>query len=282
MPLALEVSRPTFAGIATYPPGATFGPRTMIDYEFVWMMEGDAEYRWGATTVAAPAGAVVLCRPGAEDFFRWDPRGTTKHAYFHFDIEQIPPEWGEPASWPLVRAPDEGDILLALFAYVLRRHTSADPLLLKLTIAQMLWAFLKGESMRGELPEPALPMAVERALDHLYRSLDANPAASIHLEDLASAAAVTPEHLCRLFRRSLSRSPVETVWLARLDRALELVLRTNFSVAEIADACGFASPFHFSRRFKQAYGAPPRALRERVAAGDFPPLPRLLRWRSSG
>lgn len=278
MPFALDVSLPRFAGIATYPPGATFGPRTMLDYEFVWMIEGDAGYRWNEQTAPAPTGAVVLCRPGGQDFFRWDPQRTTKHAYFHFDLLEIPEAWGEPSTWPLVRRPEEGDILLTLFSYVLHRHETADPLLLRLTITQMLWAFLKGESMRGGLPEAPLPDAVERALAFLYGTLEANSAAPIVLEDLASAAAVTPEHLCRLFRRSLSRSPIETVWLARLDRALELVLRTNFTVAEIADACGFASPFHFSRRFKAAFGDSPRALRERVAAGDLPPLPRLLRW----
>ena len=74
----LRILRPTQSGVATYPPGATFGPRKMLDYEFVWINEGDCEYRWNQTTVACPAGAVVLCKPGL-DHFRWDPdsaRGT--------------------------------------------------------------------------------------------------------------------------------------------------------------------------------------------------------------
>lgn len=51
----LDVSLPA-GGVATYPAGASFGPRVMHDWEFVWMMEGDAEYRWGETTVVAPEG----------------------------------------------------------------------------------------------------------------------------------------------------------------------------------------------------------------------------------
>lgn len=34
------------AGIAAYPPGATFGPRLHYDFEFLWVMEGDARARF--------------------------------------------------------------------------------------------------------------------------------------------------------------------------------------------------------------------------------------------
>jgi transcriptional regulator GlxA family with amidase domain len=42
--------------------------------------------------------------------------------------------------------------------------------------------------------------------------------------------------------------------------------------------CGFASQFHFSRRFKEAYGRSPRMLRREIAAGAVPPVPKLLRY----
>ena len=75
---------------------------------------------------------------------------------------------------------------------------------------------------------------------------------------------------------------METVRLARLDRAATLLARSNYSIGEIAAMCGFASPFHFSRRFKESYGEPPRALRDRVRAGAVSPEPRLLRVRPAG
>src|SRR5262245_48279513 len=101
--MELELSLPTSSGIATYPSGATFGPRTMYDYEFVWIIEGEVEYRWGKRVVAAPSGAVVLCRPGAVDFFRWDPRRRTRHGFFHFHILDTPHDWPPEEQWPLVR-----------------------------------------------------------------------------------------------------------------------------------------------------------------------------------
>src|SRR5437016_3124786 len=104
----LELSLPTAVGVATYPPGASYGPREMRDFEFVWIIEGDAEYFWGEIAVQATEGAIVLCRPGARDFFRWDRKRRTRHGYFHFHIVRHPRDWGNPKHWPLLRAGLEG------------------------------------------------------------------------------------------------------------------------------------------------------------------------------
>ncbi|MGH7142877.1 MAG: helix-turn-helix transcriptional regulator [Planctomycetota bacterium] len=340
----LQLSLPTGRGVAIYPPGATFGPRQMRDYEFVWLMEGDAEYRWGATTVAAPEGSIVLCRPsveGASDEFRWDPVKSTRHAYFHFDVLSLPPDWPPPTQWPLVRPAVEGDVLRPLFRHLLTwvkgpdatapgatlptpviavapatvsapaggsagasvggntggavgsgaagdatvaapealwQIAHRDEMLCRLTMMHMLTAFVSGDVAAQEAPPERLPEAVERTLKFIQERMDADAARPIDLPELAGAAFVTPEHLCRVFKAATGRTPVETVRLARLDRAVVLLSRSNYSVGEIAHLCGFASPFHFSRRFKEAFGLPPKAVRKQIEAGQIPPLPRLLRW----
>jgi AraC family transcriptional regulator len=276
----LRLLQPTQAGVAIYPPGATFGPRVMRDFEFVWIIEGDAEYTWGDTTVAAPSPAIVLCRPGAQDSFRWDPDRRTRHAYYHFNIDRLPKAWPPASEWPLMRIPPEGDVLRPLFRHILTWHDSGDALVRELTIAQMLAAYVTGEIAGRDVGRDALPDAVERALAFLHEHLENDAAESITLHDLADAAAVTPEHLCRLFKQATGRSPAETVRLARLDRAAVLLARSNYSVGQIAELCGFASQFHFSRRFKEAYGRSPKVLRREIAAGAVPPVPKLLRTRS--
>jgi AraC-like DNA-binding protein len=107
--------------------------------------------------------------------------------------------------------------------------------------------------------------------------LDTDPAARISLTELAQVAGVNPEYLCRLLKASTGRSPIETVRLARLDRAALLLARSNYSVSEIATLCGYSSPFHFSQRFKAAFGQSPRDLRRSLEAGTTPPASRLVR-----
>lgn len=271
----LELSRPLLTGLATYPAGATFGPRVTRDFEFVWVIEGDVEYRRDGMTVPAWPGSVILCRPGGTDSFRWDQNRRTRHGFFHFEVLSLPGTWPPPEEWPLVRPPVEGDVLRPLFRHLLTWSGRGDPLLLRATMAHMLASFVTGEIAGKDVPRETLPDAVERAWAHLHQRLEEDPAANISLPELAWAARVSPEHLCRLFKTSTGRSPIETVRLARLDRAAVLLARTNFSVAEVGAACGFPNPFHFSRRFKEAYGQSPRDLRKSIQSGATPPTPRL-------
>ena len=273
----LEISLPTGYGIATYPPGASFGPRRMRDWEFVWLLQGNAEYCWGDTVVAAPEGSFVLCRPGAVDSFQWDRVQRTRHAFFHFQVLSVPSDWPLWADWPLVRAPENDDILRPLFRHLLTWMDSGDPDGCRLTIAAMLNAFRTDRRATGGVVREAWPPAVEQVCAYIAQRLDEDPSSPISLSSLASVACVTPEHLCRLFKSSLGHGPAETVRLARLDRAATLLARSNYSISEIAAQCGFASPFHFSRRFKDAYGQSPSTLRRQIQAGAALPLNRLLR-----
>jgi AraC-like DNA-binding protein len=238
------------------------------------MLEGDAVYKRADRTVDAPAGSLVLCRPGATDFFRWDPAHSTRHAYFHFELDgDCPSTWPAPEDWPLVRSPsDETDILRPLFRNLMAWGNQGDQTQRQLIALSLLAAFITGESGSGSLRDvsvPRLPEPVERALAYIASQLDIAPGAPLPLSDIAASAFVTPEHLCRLFKTATGTSPSETVRLARLDRAVTLLCRSNFTVAEIATLCGFASPFHFSRRFKHTFGKSPRALREAVASGEI-------------
>jgi AraC-like DNA-binding protein len=278
-PSDLRISLTT-TGVTTYPPGATFGPRVIRDYEFVWVTEGRAEYRWGEQARAVTPDDIVLCRPGAEDFFRWDPDRRTRHVYFHFNVESRPASWPAEETWPLVRPLPAGDVLRPLFRHLLtwRDAPDGDPALRDLTVAHMLTAYVRGQLAANEVARPhALPDPVERALAYLHEHIETDATAAVTLDDLADAAACSREHLCRVFKAATGRSPAETVRLARLDRAAVLLARSNYSVGQIAALCGFASPFHFTRRFRQAFGRSPRAVRSDVAAGAVPPLPRLLR-----
>lgn len=274
----LRIEGPFAAGDVTYPAGASFGPRVMRDFEFVWIIQGDIEYRWGSRVFSASDGAVLLCRPGATDFFRWDPAHATRHAYFHFTVERFPAEWPAPHDWAFVRPAESADILLPLFRHVLSYTHDDQSAQRRLAVALMLTAFVTGNTAVSE-PQPApLPDSVARALSHIQATLSADPAATLPLKELASVAFVTPEHLCRQFKIATGRTPAQTVRLARLDQAAALLSRSNYSVKEIAYMCGFATPFHLSRVFKAGYGMSPTAMRTAVRSGEYNAVPLLSRY----
>jgi AraC-like DNA-binding protein len=235
----------------------------MRDWEFVWLMQGDAQYCWGERAAAAPEGSVVLCRPGATDTFRWDPQRQTRHAFVHFQVGPLSQGWPVWGDWPLVREGAEDDILRPLFRHLLTWADCGDPEQCRLILMTMLTAFRTGQQAIGSPARAVLPAAVEAVCAFIAARLDEDPAATLPLPLLADHACVTPEYLCRLFKAALGHGPAEAVRRMRLERAAVLLARSNYTVAEAAALYGYASPFHFSRAFKQVRGHSPSEIRHR-------------------
>jgi len=267
--------------VSIYPPGATFGPRVAHSWEFVWLLEGRAIYKFqganGKGEMPLHVGELLLCRPDERDWFEWDAHKRTRHGFFHFALVGDASGGFDFGAWPRVRPMGDDDLFAPLARHLLTWSDKGDEAQRDLAATLFLRAFTSGQSALGDVPPQRLPEPVERALDWLFARLDEDASLPISLDALARAAFVSPEHLCRVFKTSTDRSPLEVVRLARLDRAALLLSRTNFSVGQIAHLTGFASPFHFSRAFKEAYGAAPRELRQRLERGESLPTPRLLR-----
>ena len=80
---------------------------------------------------------------------------------------------------------------------------------------------------------------------------------------LAKQVGMSTRQLERLFRRYLNRSPKRYYMELRLQKARNLLMQTDMSVINVALACGFASPSHFSKCYRAHYSITP--YRERGA-----------------
>ena len=89
-----------------------------------------------------------------------------------------------------------------------------------------------------------------------------------HIEDpltmdsIAVATGYSRRQLERLFRDATGQAPAEFYRGLRLDRGRNLLSTTNMTLQEIATACGFESVSHFSRRFRERFGAAPSKLKQ--------------------
>lgn len=84
--------------------------------------------------------------------------------------------------------------------------------------------------------------------------------------DLAKAAALSPAHFSREFKRAYGESPHEYLLTRRLERAAAMLRTTNRPVTEIAFSVGLSSLGSFTTSFTRIYGRSPSAYRE-----SFPP-----------
>jgi transcriptional regulator GlxA family with amidase domain len=83
------------------------------------------------------------------------------------------------------------------------------------------------------------------------------------LTTLAARCALSPEHLRRVCRRELGRTPMEHVTYMRIQQAQELLETTDEKLEALAPRVGYRSAVVFSRAFARCVGLTPTQYRER-------------------
>jgi AraC family transcriptional regulator len=100
-----------------------------------------------------------------------------------------------------------------------------------------------------------------RQLRDVANYVDAQLADGIRIGDLAVLAGLSEGYFHRAFRRTTGRSPLQYINEKRVERAAELLARTDKSVIEVALGVGFVSASHFARTFRAIVGVAPNLYR---------------------
>ena len=117
------------------------------------------------------------------------------------------------------------------------------------------------------LPDPRVASAeLAAALLAMRGTLEA----PVPILAIALRAGTSRRRLERLFQRSFGCSPARHYLRLRLQRAQQLLAQTGLSVTDVSYSCGFASPGHFSRSYRAAFGATPRTDRLAPRRGSAP------------
>ena len=94
--------------------------------------------------------------------------------------------------------------------------------------------------------------------------IDANLDRNIHLTELAEIVQFSPYHFAHMFKKSTQTSPHQYVIRCRIERAKQLIVMGNWSLATIAQMVGFASQGHFTYHFKRLVGVTPKGYSQHV------------------
>jgi AraC-like DNA-binding protein len=100
----------------------------------------------------------------------------------------------------------------------------------------------------------------------LWERVAANLADNWSLTLLAHQAGYSNEHLRRLCRRQLGRSPMHQVTYLRMKRAAEMLASTEQTIDSISHEVGYQNPFVFSNAFTKWIGWRPSEYRRKKFA----------------
>ena len=105
-------------------------------------------------------------------------------------------------------------------------------------------------------------------LSQVVSIMEANLEDPVTLEELAQLNDISVRQLERLFHKHLQSTPSQYYLELRLSRARLLLLHSESQVRDIALACGFVSPAHFSKCYSRFFGVSPMGERKQVAAAQ--------------
>lgn len=98
-------------------------------------------------------------------------------------------------------------------------------------------------------------------LRQIIRVMDDNIEYPLPMQSFSEMIGISQRQVERLFLRYVGVPPKRFYDDLRLDRARNLVLQSEMPITEVAMATGFASPSHFSKKFRQRFGRTPFELR---------------------
>jgi AraC-like DNA-binding protein len=191
-------------------------------------------------------GTVSLVPPGTAVEFRY--RGRSEHLYVHFAMEGHREPFVADAgpALPVLR-----ELLLDAVAAFPTSPTRS---------AAAVWAALWRVSDLADAggatpPNPVVAAVIRRIENHLAEPLV--------VADLARVAGVSHNQLTRLFHQHVGDTVVGYIAARRMARALHLLQASTLSITAIATTVGIPDLQAFNKACRKAFGASPRALRNR-------------------
>jgi AraC-like DNA-binding protein len=249
------------------------------------LVDHDLWYVWGGHgSITMPDGEDVELRPGVCLWLRpgWhfpatqDPDDPVGHDWIHFDLLDMPKGNVRPFFKPLppiVLAPHDPRAAGAMAARIVdlcrmgkrlggEKQQECD------SIASQL---LKGLLMDLDAGSATLSSEVSHGTEVRHRhaitaaqlELTRDPARAPTVSEIAAKLGYSPDHFCRIFKRSLGRTPKEFALEARLDRAMELLDASELTALAISRLLGYRQYTFFCQQFKRKTGMTPTQYRRR-------------------
>ena len=138
------------------------------------------------------------------------------------------------------------------------RDTADRRVLAPLYLQELVYRVLQREQYARLLALAAAESA-SNPVSAVLEYMRAHLSEPLTVADLADLVSLSPSAFAHLFRDITGRSPYQFLKEMRLDRARELLVDGNFTVARISKVVGYASVSHFISEFRGRFGVTPRA-----------------------
>lgn len=237
-------------------------PEGYLWHQILYSAKGSGCLKYGKTTVTVSEGWFFVLPAGCpHEYYPLNDRWEVRWAAFDgFASGQLLQKLGMDK--PFAVKPEDCSSLTALYN---RMFTvlKTDGVYGSYTCAGLLYEYIMefyrltaDRSQTGRTDRSSLLMPVLSLIDSSFMR-------DLPITELAAAAGVTPQHLCRIFKETMNMRPGEYLTRRRIQEARILLKDTLLPIAEIAKRSGFSDAGYFSTVFRKLEGVPPAEFRRR-------------------
>ncbi len=262
-----------------FPAGHKLEKRFVYDYELELIVESCGSMEIDNKIYNIKKGDIVFRKPGQQTqgimpyccyLICFDMRGDLRKDADNYDFHK-PQEFQHyyinPVleAVPTVLSPVSSEKYTRLFDHVLKEfinHSQISDLLLKSYMLQILYHLYMDVNnfiTRSTYPYSSHNKSIDLVIEHIHGNIEQK----LTLNALSKIANLSPSHFHKVFTASMGVSPIEYITKKRLEKSKELLVKTNFSIAEIALSCGFENIPYFSYVFKKKVKLTPGEFRKK-------------------
>ncbi|TLS50999.1 AraC family transcriptional regulator [Paenibacillus antri] len=244
------------------------GPGVHDYYLFHTVTAGNGDFMLDGKRYICGAGDTFMIFPGSLHQYVAAARQPWEYVWVAFQGHRCEPllqQLGLTPERPVVRGSGTRNAL-ALYRRLRSSLRDAEhPALADLEAAGCLRLLLRELALAEPDRLPAPPTAgtaARRQVEQAMRWLELQYAQPISIEQLSKSLGYHRTHLSKMFKDAIGLSPMQFLMQIRLERAKSL-LRSHWSVEQVASSVGFADALYFSKQFRKRFGMSPTEYRQR-------------------